>query len=83
MSRLQIKETLSLKKSSFKKHVSSVKDIKSLENIKKTKKKDQNIKDLLGRTRGGATGSTLLEDMKLYIRSTIRQHLYTIDEIAM
>ena len=60
------KETLSKKKSSVKKHVSSAKHIKSLENIKKTKKKDQNIKDLLGKTRGGAKGSTLPEDMRLY-----------------
>ena len=42
-----------------KKHVSSVKHIKALENIKKSKKKDQNIKDLLANTSGGAKGSTL------------------------
>ena len=60
------KLSLSKKKSSVKKHVSSVKHIKSLENIKKTKKKDQNIKDLLGKTRERAKGSTLPEDMRLY-----------------
>ena len=53
-------------KSSVKKHVSSKKHIKALENIKKTKKKDQNIKDLLAKTSGGAKGSTLPEDMRLY-----------------
>ena len=34
------RETLSKKKSSVKKHVSSIKHIKALENIKKSKKKD-------------------------------------------
>jgi len=56
------RETLSKKKSSVKKHVSSVKHIKALENIKKSKKKAQNIKDLLAKTSGGAKGSTLPED---------------------
>ena len=60
------RETLSKKKSSVKKHVSSIKHIKALENIKKSKKKDQNIKDLLAKTSGGAKGSTLPEDMRLY-----------------
>ena len=60
------RETISKKKSSVKKHVASVKHIKALENIKKSKKKDQNIKDLLAKTSGGARGSTLPEDMRLY-----------------
>ena len=60
------RETLSKKKSSIKKHVASVKHIKALENIKKSKKKDQNIKDLLAKTSGGARGYTLPEDMRLY-----------------
>jgi len=41
------RETLSKKKSSVKKHVSSIKHIKALENIEKSKKKDQNIKELV------------------------------------
>ena len=60
------RETLSKKNSSVKKHVSSIKHIKALENIKKSKKKDQNIEDLLAKTSGGAKGSTLPEDMRLY-----------------
>ena len=60
------RETLSKIKSSVKKHVSSIKHIKALENIKKSKKKDQNIKDLLAKISGGAKGSTLPEDMRLY-----------------
>ena len=60
------RETLSKKKSSVKTHVSSIKHIKALENIKKSKSKDQNIKDLLAKTSGGAKGSTLPEDMRLY-----------------
>ena len=49
-----------------KKHVSSIKHIKALENIEKSKKKDPNIKDLLAKTSGGTKGSTLLEDIRLY-----------------
>ena len=49
-----------------KKHVASAKHIKALENIKKSKMKDQNIKDLLAKTSGKAKGSTLPEDMRLY-----------------
>ena len=60
------KETISKKKSSVKKHVASAKHIKALENIKKSKMKDQNIKDLLAKTSGKAKGSTLPEDMRLY-----------------
>ena len=60
------RETLSKKKSSVKKHVLSIKHIKALENIKKSKKKDPNIKDLLAKTSGGAKGFTLPEDMRLY-----------------
>ena len=60
------KETISKKKSSVKKHVASAKHIKALENIKKSKMKDQNIKDLLAITSGKAKGSTLPEDMRLY-----------------
>ena len=60
------KETTSKKKSSVKKHVASAKHIKALENIKKSKMKDQNIKDLLAKTSGKAKGSTLPEDMRLY-----------------
>ena len=60
------RETLSKKKSSVKKHVLSIKHIKALENIKKSKEKDPNIKDLLAKTSGGAKGSTLTEDMRLY-----------------
>ena len=60
------RETLSKEKSSVKKHVSSIKHIKALENIKKSKKKDQNIKDLLAKTSRGAKGSTLPEDMRPY-----------------
>lgn len=43
----------------------SIKHIKALENIKISKNKDQNIKDL-AKTSGGAKGSTLPEDMRLY-----------------
>ena len=60
------KETISKKKSSVKKHVASAKHIKALENIKKSKMKDQNIKDLLAKTSGKEKGSTLPEDMRLY-----------------
>ena len=60
------KETIPKKKSSVKKHVASAKHIKALENIKKSKIKDQNIKDLLAKTSGKAKGSTLPEDMRLY-----------------
>jgi len=60
------KETISKKKSSVKKHVAPAKHIKALENIKKSKMKDQNIKDLLAKTSGKAKGSTLPEDMRLY-----------------
>ena len=60
------KETISKKKSSVKKHVASAKHIKALENIKKSKMKDQNIKDLLAKTSGKEKGSTLPEDMTLY-----------------
>ena len=60
------KETISKKKSSVKKHAASAKHIKALENIKKSKMKDQNIKDLLAKTSGKAKGSTLPEDMRLY-----------------
>ena len=40
------KETISKKKSSVKKHAASAKHIKALENIKKSKMKNQKIKDL-------------------------------------
>ena len=60
------KETIPKKKSSVKKYVPSAKHIKALENIKKSKMKDQNIKDLLAKTSGKAKGSTLPEDMRLY-----------------
>ena len=66
------RETLSKKKNSVKKHVSSIKHIKALENIKKSKKKDQNIKDLLAKTSGGAKGSTLPEDMRLYQHELVK-----------
>ena len=59
-------EKLFPKKSSVKKHVSSIKHIKALENIKKSKEKDPNIKDLLAKTSGGAKASTLPEDIMLY-----------------
>ena len=60
------KETISKKKRSVKKRVASAKHIKALENIKKSKMKDQNIKDLLAKTSGKAKGATLPEDMRLY-----------------
>ena len=60
------KETISKKKSSVKKHVASAKHIKALENVKNSKMKDQNIKDLLAKTSGKAKGATLPEDMRLY-----------------
>ena len=47
------------KKDSVKKHVSSIKNINALENIKIGKKKDQNIEDLLAKTKEGAKGSIL------------------------
>ena len=59
------REYLSQKKSSVKKHVAPIKHIRALENIKKSKKKDLNIKDL-AKTSGGAKGSTLPEDARLY-----------------
>ena len=59
------KESISKKKSSVKKHVASQKHIKSKDVIKKSKIKDQNIKDLLAENYK-ANGSTLPEDMRIY-----------------
>jgi hypothetical protein len=62
------KETISKKKSSAKKHIQSQKHIKLKDVIKKSKKKDQSIRDLMARNTTGskAKGSTLTEDMRLY-----------------
>ena len=75
------RETLSKKKSSVKKHVLSIKHIKALENIQKSKKKDPNIKDLLAKTSGGAKGSTLLEDMETLLKAGIRIPLFKVDRL--
>jgi hypothetical protein len=48
------KETISKKKSSVKKHIQSQKHIKSKDVIKKSKKKDQSIRDLMARNTTGS-----------------------------
>ena len=62
------KETISKKKSTVKKHISSLKHVKAKKTILESKKKDQSVLELLRRNDQAKhpKGETLPHDMRLY-----------------
>ena len=71
------KETISKKKSTVKKHISSLKHVKAKKTILESKKKDQSVLELLGRNDRAKhpKGETLPHDMRLYRFDLIQSFL--------
>ena len=71
------KETISKKKSTVKKHISSLKHVKAKKTILESKKKDQSVLELLGRNDQAKhpKGETLPHDMRLYRFDLIQSFL--------
>ena len=71
------KETISKKKSTVKKHISSLKHVKAKKTILESKKKDQSVLELLRRNDQAKhpKGETLPHDMRLYRFDLIQSFL--------